>query len=149
MRRNQWLALGVALLIFVCGVVAGVLGNRYIKMATVNAKTAEDFRHHYTIEMRDKLHLSAQQVAELDVILDETKAKYKAVRDSYRPQMLKIKDEQLDRVKDILTPEQIPGYEQLVSEREERYRQQQDREQKEEERRVAAHRAQLEQQRQK
>jgi hypothetical protein len=109
----------------------------------VNAKTAENFRHHYTNEMRAKLNLSPQQVARLDVILDETKAKYKAVRDEYRPEMVKIKNEQIERVKSILTSEQVPEYEKLVAEREKRYQEQQERDRQEDEKRAAAHRAQL------
>jgi hypothetical protein len=120
MRRNQWLALGLAVLLFVCGLVAGVLADRYFTEETVNAKTAENFRHHYTNEMPAKLNLSPQQVARLDVILDETKAKYKAVRDEYRPEMVKIKNEQIERVKSRLTSAQVPEDEKLVAAREKR-----------------------------
>ena len=61
--------------------------------------------------------MTPAQVAQLEAILDDTKAKVKAVRELYHPQMLKIKQEQISRVKSILTPEQIPAYEQLVAER--------------------------------
>ena len=46
------------------------------------------------------------------------------MRDSYQPQMLKIKQEHIERVKSILTAEQIPAYEKLVAEREQRAREQ-------------------------
>ena len=141
MRRNQWLAFGLAVLLFACGVVAGILGDRYLSMLKVNAKTAEDFRHQYTNEMRARLNLTPQQVSQLDVILDETKAKYKAARDLHHPEMVKIKDEQIERVKAILTPAQVPEYDRLVAEREQRFHVQEEHDRKEDERLSAQHRA--------
>jgi hypothetical protein len=137
MKGNQWTAGLFAVLLFGCGAVVGALGHRFYGAGAVNAKTAEDFRHHYVGEMRATLKLSDSQVSQLETILDETKAKYKAVRDSYHPAMLKIKKEQIGRVKSILTPEQIPGYERLVAEREQRAREQEERDRQEEQRRRA------------
>jgi hypothetical protein len=143
MKRNTWSALFFAILLFACGVAAGMLGERYLATTVVNAKTAEDFRHHYTSEMKSKLKLTDDQVNRLEVILDETKAKYKAVRDRYHPEMVTIKDEQISRVKSILTPQQVPAYQQLVAERERRYREQEERDRLQDQKREAAHRAQL------
>jgi hypothetical protein len=103
----------------------------------VSAKNAEDFRHHYIEEMQSRLHLSPTQLSELETILDDTKAKYKAVRDAYHPQIMKIRNEQIARVKSILTPQQIPAYDQLVAEREQRAREQEERERREEQKRAA------------
>lgn len=141
MRRNNWLALGFAVVLFVCGVLAGALGDRYLGMLKVNAKTAEDFRHQYTNEMRARLKLTPQQILQLDVILDETKAKYKAARDLHRPEMVKIKDEQVERVKSILTPAQVPEYDRLVAEREQRFHDQEEHDRKQDQRLAAEHRA--------
>ena len=142
MKRNQWTALLFAVLLFGSGFLSGVLGQRYFATSTVSAKTAEDFRHHYVTEMKSQLNLTPKQVSQLEVILDETKAKYRAVRDQSRPAMLKIKQEQINRVKSILTPQQIPSYEQLVAERERRFREQEELDRREELKREAAHRAQ-------
>ncbi|HEX4167028.1 MAG TPA: hypothetical protein VHZ55_16305 [Bryobacteraceae bacterium] len=141
MKRNQRAAIFFAVLLFACGVAAGILAQRYFITTVVNAKSAEDFRHQYISEMRDNLHLTPAQTNQLEVILDQTKAKYKALRDSYHPQMLQIKGEQEERVKSILTPAQVPAYEHLVAERERRYRDQEEHEHKEELKREADHRA--------
>ena len=132
----------MAVLLFCCGAAAGALAHRYFESRVVSAKTAEDFRQHYVSEMKSNLKLNAEQVDQLQKILDETKAKYKAVRDRYRPEMLQVKAEQVERVKSILTPEQIPAYDRLVAERERRGREQDERERQEEQRRVAARQAQ-------
>jgi|SRR5579875_876833 len=142
MKRNQWAAALLALLLFGCGILVGALGHRYYAASTVSAKTAEDFRHHYVSEMESRLKLTPTQIGQLETILDDTKAKYKAIRDAYHPAMLKIKNEQIARVKSILTPQQIPVYEQLVAEREQRARQQEERDRQEEQKRAAARPAQ-------
>ncbi len=141
MKRNQRTAILFAILLFLCGAAVGVLAQRYVSATVVNAKSAEDFRHQYISEMRAKLHLTSSQTDKLEVILDETKARAKALRDQYHPQMLKIKQEQENRVKSILTPVQVPVYERLVAEREHRYKEQQDHDRQEELKREAAHRA--------
>jgi hypothetical protein len=138
MKRNQWAALILAVLLFVCGAAVGALANHLFEGRTVAAKNAEDFRQRYVVEMQMKLKLTPAQVNQLQAILDDTKAKVKAVRDSFHPQMLKIKEEQISRVKSILTPQQIPAYEQLVAERERRAREQEERERLEDQRRAAA-----------
>ncbi len=140
MKRNQRVAILLACLLFACGVVAGVLGQRYFNSSVVSAKSAEDFRQQYVSEMRSTLHLTPAQTDELETILDQTKAKYKAVREQYHPQMLKIKAEQENRVKSILTASQVPAYERLVAERERRYKfQEEQRERQAERERRASH----------
>lgn len=134
MRRNQWTAALFAVLLFAFGVAVGALGHRYLTASTVAAHTAEDFRHHYINEMRSKLKLTPDQVSRLETILDETKAKYKAVREQVHPEMMRIKDEQVSRVKSILQPEQIPIYEQLVAEHERQAREQEERDRREDQR---------------
>ena len=85
MKRNQWTAALMAVLLFCCGAAVGALAHRYYASTAVSAKSAEDFRHRYVSEMRSKLSLTSSQVAQLETILDETKAKFKAVKDSYQP----------------------------------------------------------------
>ncbi|MDQ2775152.1 MAG: hypothetical protein M3Y57_09590 [Acidobacteriota bacterium] len=141
MQRNQWLAVLLAVVIFCSGVGAGVLWHRYYVRTANEKRTSEDFRHHYVSEMRSKLDLTQSQVDQLNVILDETKAQYKAVHDSVHPAMVKIKEEQTSRVRGILTPRQVPVYEHMVAERERRARQQEEREKQEELRNAATRHA--------
>ena len=141
MKRNRWPAILFAVLLFCCGAAAGALAHRYFAISTVNAKSSEDFRQHYMSEMKSKLNLTPDQVSQLERILDETKEKYRAVREQYRPAMLKVKNEQTSRVKSILTAAQIPAYEQLVAEREQRFREQEERDRRADTKSAAAHRA--------
>jgi hypothetical protein len=142
MRREKWTGVALAALLFFGGAAVGVLANRYYTTTTVSAKTSETYRHRYVLEMESKLKLTTAQVKQLEVIMDDTKAKYKAVRDSYKPAILQVKNEHVQEVKSILTAQQIPGYEQLLSERERRAREQDEQERRDEQRRTAEHKAQ-------
>ena len=129
MKRNQWSALFLAVLLFCSGAAVGALGHRYYAATTVIARTNEDSRRRsYIAEMQKGLHLTSAQTEQLETIMDETKAKYKALRDSYRPETLKIKQAHVERVKSILTPAQIPAYEKIVAEHERNSREQEEHE---------------------
>jgi len=131
MQRNQLAAAGFAVLLFAGGAAVGALGHRYYAATAVSA-SSDVARHRYIQEMQDRLKLTPSQLTQLETILHETKAKSHAVRDLYQPQMLKIKQEHIERVKSILTPEQIPAYEKLVVEREQRSREQEERDRRNE-----------------
>jgi hypothetical protein len=139
MKREKWAGLALAALLFFGGAAVGVLANRYYTTTTVSAKTSETYRHRYVAEMESKLKLTTAQVKQLEAIMDDTKAKYKAVRDSYKPAILQVKNQHVQEVKSILTAQQIPAYEKLLSEREQRAREQDKRERRDEQRRAAAH----------
>ena len=142
MKREKWTGLALAALLFFGGAAVGALANRYYTTTTVSAKTSETYRHRYVAEMESKLKLTTAQVKQLEAIMDDTKAKYKAVRDSYKPAILQVKNQHVQEVKSILTAQQIPEYEKLLSERERRAREQDERERRDEQRRAAEHKAQ-------
>ncbi len=123
MKRNKLAAALLSVVLFLCGIAVGALGQRfYDSRAVIAGPTAENFRRHYLGEMRSRLKLTPAQEQQLEAILDDTKAKYKSVRDQFHPQMLAIKNEQISRVKAILTPQQIPEYDRIVAEHERRAR---------------------------
>ena len=139
MNTNKAKAAILALLLFGLGTAVGALSHRYYTATAVSAKTAEDFRHKYVSEMQTKLKLSQGQVDQLQVILDDTKAKFRAVRESYHPEMVKIKDEQLTKVKSILSADQAKQYEAMVAEREQHAKDQDDHDRQEEQQQRETH----------
>ena len=132
MKGNQATATAFAALLFCGGAAVGALGHRYYAATAVNAQSPETVRHRYMAEMQNRLKLTPEQVTRLEAILHDTKAKTRAVRETYHPQMLKLKQEHIERVKAILTAQQIPAYEKLVAEREQRARDQEERDRKNE-----------------
>jgi phosphorylcholine metabolism protein LicD len=122
-RTAAPLALYLAL-VFVSGIAVGALGYRYYATQTSSAKTRprtpEEFRAHYLKDMQTRLKLSSPQLADLEKILDETRNKFREVREKYAPEMKAIQDEQVSRINSILSPEQQAEYAKMRQEREER-----------------------------
>jgi hypothetical protein len=142
MKRNQWSASILAVLLFTSGAAVGALGHRYYAASSVLANApANDFRSRYVSDMTSRLRLSSTQVNQLEGILDQTKAKFRAVHETCRPAIAHIKQEQIAQVKAILAPRQIPLYDQLLAEREKRAKEQEARERQAEERQTATRKA--------
>jgi hypothetical protein len=113
-------------LVFLSGIVVGALGYRLYTVSPVSAsgpRSPEEYREKYLAEMRSRVKVSPEQEKQLIAILEETRARYKETRDSIEPQMQQIRQEQVDRVNAILTPEQRAEYARMRAERD-RQRQQ-------------------------
>lgn len=109
-------------LVFTSGLLLGALGYRYFSLKEVSAgppqrRSMEDMRKQYLEEMRQRLKLNAQQYEDMKVIVDETGAKFRIIREKYRPEMQAIQEEQASRINEILSSEQQKAYEQLRKER--------------------------------
>jgi hypothetical protein len=108
-------------LVFACGAVVGGFGHRLYTTEAVSASTRrspEEFRKRFMSEMGSRLKLSGDQVGKLEKILDDTRARFRATRDSINPQMDKIREDQHQQIKAILNPDQGAEYEKMRQERE-------------------------------
>lgn len=122
MKNNQVVAGLLALVLFCGGVIAGVLGDRYYVQNVVHARPgAERLRERYVEETRRKLNLTDQQLKQLNTILDDTRAKMRAFRESHHAEFDQITQDQNQRVRAMLRPDQIPAYEQLRADQERRW----------------------------
>jgi hypothetical protein len=121
MKSSNAVAAIYVILIFLSGVFVGGFGYRLYTASSVNAarpKSAEEYRAKYLAEMRSRLKLSDRQVEELNVILDATRERWRVMRERSKPEMKSIQDEQVERIRAILTPEQQNEYEKMRLERE-------------------------------
>lgn len=139
MKRPQQIALVLGLIIFGLGVASGILAHRLYDTSDVNA--ADNWRTRYVNEMHMRLDLTPLQVDKLNDVLDDTRAKVRAVKDKYKPEMLEIKRQQIANLKALLTPKQQAEYDKFLAEKEEKARKQDDREHQLEEQRAAERRA--------
>jgi hypothetical protein len=106
------------MLVFSSGVLVGVVSQRfYADKTVVAAPRPEDFRKKYVNEVRTRVKLDDQQVAQLQQILDETRQKYHDLREQEKPQAQKIHDDQVARITAMLRPDQVPLYQQFRAER--------------------------------
>jgi Spy/CpxP family protein refolding chaperone len=123
MRRST-LTTGLYLaLLFLSGVAVGIFGHRLYTLNSVNAsnpRSPEEFRRRYVAEMRKRLNLTDEQVARLGPILDETRQQHHELVDKHRPEFKAIQDEQVKKIRGILTDAQQAEYTTMLAEREKR-----------------------------
>lgn len=123
------------LLVFACGGVVGFFANRLYTAATVNAnaknpalKGPQDPRKSLVGMFQTRLKLSDDQVQKLNLILDESQAQVTAIHNQMDPQIDAVRQNQITRMKLMLTPEQEPEYEKMLQElRDRQQRQKQER----------------------
>lgn len=123
-RSNLTIALYL-FLIFASGILVGAFGFRLYTGTPVNANTSrnvspEEWRRQYLSEMQTRLKLTADQMAKLNAILDETRARFRQAHEAHDAALKQIKGRHAQAVLEMLTPEQRPEYEKLHAEREQR-----------------------------
>ena len=111
--------------VFVSGSVLGALGYRLYNPPTTKSNAAprlspEEWRRQNIEEMRQKLNLTPDQVQKLDTVYDETHSRFEAAHNTHNQVVKQIKEEHVSKIRALLTPEQLPKYEQLRAEREQR-----------------------------
>jgi hypothetical protein len=122
-RKNLPIALYL-LLVFGSGAVVGGLGYRTYNPPTARSVSAPlppppaEWRRQYIEESKARLSLTADQVQQLTTILDQTDARFREIREHDNQMIRKIREEHFERVRTILTADQIPKYEKLHAERE-------------------------------
>jgi len=127
-RKNLPIALYL-LLVFGSGAVVGALGYRTYNPPTARSGSApppspSEFRRQYMEESKARLSLTDDQVEKMGAILDQTDARFREIREHDNQLIRQIREEHFERVRGILTAEQIPKYEKLHAEREARSKQQ-------------------------
>lgn len=129
MKRTTLAAFAYIFLVFLSGVAVGGFGHWLYTTRAVSAKSSrpspEEYRRRYVDEMKTRLKLSAEQVQQLNVVLDETKLRYRELRAKHKPDYEAIQAEQVRQINAFLSPQQQEEYARLREERE-RHRKQLD-----------------------
>lgn len=119
MRRTTLATALYLALLFFAGVAVGAFGLRLYTMKSVSASPSpEEFRRRYVAELRSRLQLTAQQVDQLQPILDETRQRHRELREKHKPEFEAIHDEQVRKIRLILSSAQQAKYTKLLEERE-------------------------------
>jgi hypothetical protein len=122
MRRPNLSAMVYLVLVFASGVVVGSVGYGFYNLRSGGSKTnpcgPDAVRHRYLDEMRTRLSLRSDQIERLSAILDETRGRFHALREKYKPEVSAIQEEQAARVRTILDEKQRAEYEKMRQERE-------------------------------
>jgi hypothetical protein len=127
-RRNLPIALYM-LLVFASGAVVGALGYRTYNPPIARSGSLNppppptEWRRQYLDESKARLNLTDDQIEKMTVILDQTDARFREARQRDSEAIRQIREEHMARIREMLTPEQLPKYEKLRAEREQRRQQ--------------------------
>lgn len=118
-RTQSSLALAL-LLVFTSGIAVGGFGYHLYtakSVEAISARSPEQLRKDYVSEMKQKLKMTDSQISQMNVVLDQTRLQFKEVRDRMKPDMNRIKSEQIEKINSFLSPDQLKDYEKLRVER--------------------------------
>jgi len=121
MRPTRWSVALYMALVFVCGGVAGAFAYRLYTVSGVSAnvgqRNPEEFRKRFMADLKARLQLNDDQAAKLGVIMDETRARVRTTRDTIEPELRKIRDDQRQRISELLSPSQQVEWQKIIDER--------------------------------
>ena len=123
MKRSHLTIAFYLLVVFASGVVVGAFGHLYTVKAgklepVAPPRNPDEWRQRYVQDLRTRLNLEPSQVQQLNVILDQTREKFKAAKERHRPEMKAIHDEQVSAVRAMLNPSQQAEYDRYWAEKE-------------------------------
>lgn len=124
MKLTRWTVALYMALVFACGGVVGAFAYRLYTVSGVSANVAqrnpEEFRKKFMADMKARLQLSDDQAARLGSIMDETRARFREVRGKIEPEMQKIREDQRQRISELLSPSQNAEWQKIMEERQRR-----------------------------
>lgn len=124
MRFTRWTVALYMALVFACGGVVGAFAHRLYTVSGVSANAAqrnpEEYRKRFMADMKARLQLNDDQAAKLSVIMDETRARFRDVRDKFEPEMQKIREDQRQKISALLSPSQQAEWQKMMEERQRR-----------------------------
>jgi Spy/CpxP family protein refolding chaperone len=124
MKFTRWTVAFYMALVFACGGVVGAFAHRLYTVSGVSANVAqrnpEEFRKRFMTDMKARLQLTDDQAAKLGAIMDDTRARFRDVREKFEPEMQKIREDQRQRISELLSPAQQAEWQKIVEERQRR-----------------------------
>ena len=112
---KHWKSILLLALVFFTGIVLGVVGTRAVTRHFARMAIAHPERMQFFIErnLGRRLHLDADQQAQLHDILTDTRGQMKTVREEFRPKVEEIFTNTDTKIEAMLTPEQQARYEKI------------------------------------
>ena len=114
--------------LFVLGVALGSVGTYLVTMRVQAARPQATLAHNpgHTMAMftRD-LNLNSDQQNQIQAILNDTRSRYASLHQKLDPEYEQVRHEGRERIREVLTPEQRPKFEDLLRQIDEDRRQRQ------------------------
>lgn len=109
----------IVLAVFLMGFAAGILSMSLYQRATGSGPHYEDRKppqDHLLEKMSKRLNLSPEQKEQIRAILEETFQKYSEIRKDMEPRINAVRQQSRDRIRALLSKEQLPEFEKMVQE---------------------------------
>lgn len=124
MKSSSFKLVFALILVFASGAAVGALGYRSYEQAREKQdrrpKSPEEYRQAYLAEMKSRLKLSDGQSKRLEAIMDDTRQKFRELREKQAPDFKAIQDAQTAAINNMLSTEQQAEYAKMRRERDER-----------------------------
>jgi Spy/CpxP family protein refolding chaperone len=108
----------LVILVFLLGIALGAVGMRVAEQKVWGDRRDERVRAGGPARMVEQLTrelaLTAEQQQQLNSILEDTRKKYESTYTTIRPQMEQTRQEGRGRIRSMLTPTQLPKFEEYL-----------------------------------
>src|SRR6202051_4412207 len=114
--------------LFILGVALGSVGTYLVTMKVQAARPQASLAHNpaHTMAMYTRdLNLDADQQSQIQAILNDMRARYAGLHEKLDPEYEQVRQQGRDRIRQLLTPEQRPKFEELLRQIDEDRRQRQ------------------------
>ena len=102
--------------VFVLGVTLGAVGTHYREVGAAPGISRSGYPIHSEVmkRMSQQVGLSAEQETQVTAIVDDIRTRMHELASQQKPQADAIRAEGRQRIRAVLTPEQLPKYEEFV-----------------------------------
>jgi Spy/CpxP family protein refolding chaperone len=107
----------LVLVLFFLGIALGSVGTYLVTMRAEAARPVATLAHNpaHTMAMYTRdLNLNADQQGQIQAILSDMRAKYAALHERLDPEYEQVRHQGREQIRQILTPEQRPKFEDLL-----------------------------------
>jgi uncharacterized coiled-coil protein SlyX len=126
MPKSKFSAFLSLLLVFVSGAVVGALAHRlYMVNVAYSGSTPaprrpdpEEVRRRIVSDLKAKVHLDDHQIAELNRMMDDTNDTWHKMQKKLNAELRGMRDQEWQKFRAVLRPDQQPLYDQWRNERE-------------------------------
>jgi hypothetical protein len=108
----------IVLAVFVIGFVAGALSINLFQRITGAGVTqsAESPKDRHFKELKERLHLTQDQETQISAIVNHTYTEYNQISQEVDPKINAARQSCRDKIRAVLTPQQLPTFEEMVRE---------------------------------
>lgn len=121
-------ALALVFVLFVLGIALGSMGTYLVTTRVLAARPAvapaHTAGHAMAVFTRD-LNLTVDQQTQIQAILNDTRGKYAQLHEKLDPEYEQVRQQGRQRIRQVLTPQQLPKFEDLLRQMDEDRRQRQ------------------------